>query len=65
MSPGERAIIIAMRDFGGPLTRREYINVDWNDEPPDEPVDLPAFLAEAEDDDEVFDYATALAGGYG
>jgi hypothetical protein len=66
LSPGERAIIEIMRDAGGLLTRREYIDVDWNDDiPSDEGLDLPLFLAEADDDDQVFDYATALAGGYG
>ena len=35
LTSGQRSIIEAMRQCGTPLTRKEYIAVDWNDEPPD------------------------------
>jgi len=68
MTIGQRQIIVAMRKLGVPLTRTAYIGAAWNDEPPipwgaDEEADLPEFLQGA-DDKQVFDYDTALSGGY-
>ena len=65
MMPGERGIIEAMLAYGGPLSRKEYIGVAWNDEPSEDlgakcEADLPDFLQGAEDH-QVFDYETALA----
>jgi DNA invertase Pin-like site-specific DNA recombinase len=35
MTPGQRGTIAILRDAGAPLTRPNYIGVDWNDELPE------------------------------